>query len=116
MKQARAWIWVVLAVFLMGCAEQLLADDKDKDDEAKIKASIAKLAPKDRKIATAQRWCAVETDNRLGSMGTPIKLVIKGETVFTCCKGCAKDAKADPDKTLATVKELKAKAKKQQQQ
>jgi hypothetical protein len=28
--------------------------------------------------------------------------------VFLCCKGCEKKALADPDRTLAKVKELKA--------
>jgi hypothetical protein len=92
------------------------AADKDKpaaaaaDDEAKIKANLAKLSDDDRKLAEAQKWCAVETDDRLGSMGVPVKVMVKDQPVFLCCKGCVDKAKADPDKTLATVKELKAKA------
>jgi hypothetical protein len=39
------------------------------------------------------------------------KLDIKGRPVFICCKGCRKKAEADPDRTLAKVEELKAKAK-----
>jgi hypothetical protein len=81
-----------------------------KEDEAKIKENLAKLTPEDRKIAEEQKWCAVEDDNLLGLMGTPVKVMIKDEPVFLCCKGCVKSAKKDPDKTLAKVKELKAKA------
>ena len=62
-------------------------------------------------LIDAQGWCAVSTEERLGSMGTPIKLEIKGQPVFLCCKGCQKTAEADPDKTLAKVEELKAKVK-----
>ena len=44
-------------------------------------------------------------------MGPPIKIELKGQPVYLCCKGCQKRAEADPDKTLATVAALKAKVK-----
>ena len=78
-------------------------------EEAEIQANLAKLDPTDRKLAEAQRYCAVQKDERLGSMGEPFKIMVKDQPVFLCCGGCAKKAKADPDKTLAQVKELKAK-------
>jgi hypothetical protein len=71
----------------------------------------AKLIPEDRELVEAQEWCVISTDERLGSMGPPLKLDIKGQPVFICCKGCKRKAEADPDKTLAKVEELKAKAK-----
>ncbi|HUY91566.1 MAG TPA: hypothetical protein VMV10_22690 [Pirellulales bacterium] len=73
----------------------------------KIAASLAKLSPDDRKTAEAQAYCAVETENRLGTMGKPVKLLIGGQPVFLCCAGCEDAAKADPEKTLAKAKELK---------
>ena len=79
-------------------------------DEAKIREALARLDPEDRRLAEAQRFCAVETENRLGSMGTPVKIEVKDQPVFLCCKGCRKRALADPDATLARVRELKAKA------
>jgi hypothetical protein len=72
----------------------------------KVAAALAKLSPEDRKLAEAQRFCAVEEENLLGSMGKPVKLVIEGQPVFLCCAGCQDTAKADPKKTLAKVKEL----------
>src|SRR5207302_7018341 len=81
------------------------------ESDAEIRAELAKLSPEDRAAAEAQRWCAVNTGERLGGMGPPVKLVIKGELVFLCCGGCRKRAEVDPDKTLAKVEELKAKAK-----
>jgi hypothetical protein len=69
----------------------------------------AKLPPEDRALVDAQEWCVVSTDERLGSMGPPLKLDIKGQPVFVCCKGCTRKAEADPDKTLKTVADLKAK-------
>ena len=52
---------------------------------------------------------SVVSNDRLGAMGPPSKLMVRGEPVFLCCDGCKKKALADPDKTLARVKELKAK-------
>lgn len=74
-----------------------------------VAAERAKLDPADRALVEAQEWCVVQTGERLGSMGPPLKLDIKGQPVFVCCKGCKRKAEADPDKTLATVAELKAK-------
>jgi hypothetical protein len=79
-------------------------------DETKIKANLAKLSEEDRKLAEAQKWCAVEPENELGAMGVPFKVVLKGEPVFLCCKGCAKAAKKSPDETLQKAKELREKA------
>jgi hypothetical protein len=79
-------------------------------EEAELRAALAKLSPEDQKLAEAQKWCAVQNKNRLGSMGEPFKVMIKDQPVFLCCDGCEKKAKADPDKTLAKVAELKAKA------
>jgi hypothetical protein len=78
--------------------------------EAEIKAALAKLSEKDRKLAEEQKYCPV-SEERLGSMGAPVKIMVKDQPVFLCCKSCEKKALADPDKTLAKVKELKAKAK-----
>lgn len=50
-------------------------------------------------------------DTRLGAMGPVINLTIKDQPVFVCCKGCAKKALVNPDRTLAKVVELKARAK-----
>jgi uncharacterized protein (TIGR03000 family) len=80
------------------------------EKEAAIQANLAKLTPEDRKLAEAQKFCVVESDTRLGAVGVPVKVMVKDEPVFVCCKNCVKEAQADPDKTLAKVKELKAKA------
>ena len=82
-----------------------------QDKEATIRANLAKLPEKDRKLAEAQKWCAVETDDRLGAMGAPVKILIQDQPVFLCCKGCIAQAQNNPDRTLARAKELQAKAK-----
>jgi hypothetical protein len=82
----------------------------DPEVEAEITKSFAKLSPEDRKLAIAQRFCAVEDENRLGSMGPPVKLTLKGKTVFVCCGSCKKEAMAEPDKVIAKAEELKKKS------
>jgi hypothetical protein len=114
------WLPITLficASFLAGCsgpsADKPGAAEKGTekgDKEADIRANLAKLDTEDRKLAEAQRFCAVENENRLGSMGTPVKVMVNDQPVFLCCKGCRKKALADPEKTLARVKELKAKS------
>jgi hypothetical protein len=84
---------------------------KAEPDDADLKAERAKLSPEDRKLVEAQEWCAINSSDRLGEMGPPIKVMVKGQPVFLCCKSCEKSALKDPDKTLAKVEELKAKAK-----
>jgi uncharacterized protein (TIGR03000 family) len=81
-----------------------LAVDKE------IAANLAKLDPADRKAAEEQRFCAVQEGIRLGAMGVPVKITVKGEPVFLCCKGCADAAQKNADQTIAKVKEMKAKA------
>jgi hypothetical protein len=63
----------------------------------------------ERKFATSQKVCPVSwepgsaDEGHLGAMGVPIKKVVKGKTVFLCCKGCIKDFDADPVKYLAKL-------------
>jgi hypothetical protein len=76
------------------------------DDEQEIQAAINELPEADRPLAVAQRWCAVEQDNRLGSMGAPVKLMLDGKPVFLCCSGCVKRAKANSKATLAAAATL----------
>ena len=78
------------------------------DEDAKVTAALNKLPPADRALARAQKLCPV-LGSRLGSMGVPVKVVLDGQRVFLCCKGCVKEAEAEPAKTLKRVEELKRK-------
>jgi Cu(I)/Ag(I) efflux system membrane fusion protein len=73
----------------------------------KTKADLSKLGPAGRKLAEAQRLCPI-SGNVLGSMGTPAKVTLEGETVFLCCDGCEEQALEDAEQTLSKVNELKA--------
>ncbi len=74
-----------------------------------VRANLAKLAPEDRRLAEAQGYCPIEQDNLLGMMGPPVKILVKGQPVFLCCKSCKENALAKPDHTLAEVAKMKAK-------
>src|SRR5262249_37545404 len=78
-----------------------------EDTDAKITQALARLSDEDRKLAEKQQFCPVLPDNRLGSMGVPVKVVIDGEPVFLCCDGCTKSAHHKPRETLEKVKALK---------
>ena len=82
-----------------------------RDDEDKIQSVLSKLSPDDRKLAETQRYCPVRTDNQLGIMGKPVKVMVKGQPVLLCCKGCLNKALTDPTKTLAKVEEARVRAK-----
>jgi hypothetical protein len=103
----------VLALALVAAREEAEAGTAAtaQDKEASIRANLAKLPDKDRKLAEAQKYCAVDTDDRLGAMGVPVKILIQDQAVFLCCKSCIDQAQKNPEKTLARVKELQAKAK-----
>jgi hypothetical protein len=105
---------VALPLLLTGCKEASAPPQAgpagrpaDAEEEARIHKALAQLPPADRKLAQAQKFCAVESENRLGSMGKPVKIVVGGETVFVCCKGCCKDAEKHPEQTLARVRQLR---------
>jgi multidrug efflux pump subunit AcrA (membrane-fusion protein) len=80
-------------------------------EEEKVRAVLEKLSPEDRSLVEAQGFCPILTDNRLGSMGQPVKLLVKGQPVFLCCKGCVNKALADATKTVTKVDQAKARAK-----
>ncbi len=82
-----------------------------RDEEDRIRFVLARLSPQDRLLAESQQFCPVLADNRLGSMGAPQKVMVNGEAVFLCCKGCITDALAKPEATLNRIKEFKDRAK-----
>src|SRR6266481_1528623 len=82
------------------------ATSKTEDD--KVRAGMAKLSAADRRLAEAQQFCPIQPDNRLGSMGPPVKIMIQNQPVFLCCAGCRKEALDHPQLTLAGVEKLKS--------
>ncbi|MGO8749260.1 MAG: hypothetical protein ACLQNE_25145 [Thermoguttaceae bacterium] len=60
--------------------------------------------PADKELIAKQKICPV-SGQPLGSMGEPVKVVVKERTIFLCCDGCTKKLLADPDKYLAKLDE-----------
>ncbi len=75
-------------------------------EQARIDAAMSKLLPQDQQLARQQAFCAIDQDSRLGSMGPIHKMMIKGQPVFLCCKGCVAEAAAHQDDTLLKVQNL----------
>ncbi len=71
--------------------------------EAIVRPGPQPSTPRDtRTLAEKQRICPV-TGKRLGSMGKPYKIRIKGREVLLCCQGCEARLIRDPDKYLAKM-------------
>lgn len=49
-----------------------------------------------------QKTCPV-TGHDLGSMGAPIPVTVKGQTIYVCCQGCVAKLQRDPDTFLRKV-------------
>jgi hypothetical protein len=76
-------------------------DHSAKEDA--IRAALDKLPPPERATAERQKLCPM-TGIALGSMGTPVKIDIGGQTVWLCCDGCESEALENPIKTLNKLK------------
>lgn len=94
-----------------GCRDHTLSDPKatlaEVEKLKKVTVALGKLKDQDRTLAEQQRFCPVMDDSRLGSMGTPVRIEIKGKPVLLCCEGCRDEALADPDATLTKAEQLK---------
>ena len=77
-----------------------------QDEDALIRSNLARLPRSDRELAARQLYCPIQQQNRLGSMGTPVKILLDGQPVFLCCPGCEEEARNHPQQTLATVRRL----------
>ena len=107
-----SWKLSTLAIALLGLAGSSVAaggesaPGKDARPQNNAPAVVsgdaspsAQAQPTDKELIQQQKTCPV-SDQPLGSMGKPVKLVYKGRIVFLCCAGCKKTFLADPDKYL----------------
>jgi len=105
-------VTLAAGVVLVGCSKAPAPADESAPpagDAAVQEASpsdlpegFAELSDADRAAALAQKVCPV-SDQALGSMGTPIKVTVKGRDVFLCCAGCKNQLLEDPDTFLAKL-------------
>ena len=106
MRRAVTLLFVSLLA-VVGCNDAKTNAPPPIAENTKIKAELDKLSADDRALVEAQRACPI-TGEELGSMGPPIKIMVKDRPVFLCCKNCEKKALANPDATLSSVDELKS--------
>ena len=78
-------------------------DEVMPDTSTDVDQALSRLSPEDQKLARAQKICPVG-GGPLGAMGTPVKVEVKGRTVFLCCANCIDRIKSDPDTYLAKLK------------
>lgn len=62
-----------------------------------------------RSLVAAQKTCPV-TKKPLGSMGTPLKVTVKGRVVLVCCEGCEGPLLKSPEKYLTGLNDANAPA------
>lgn len=114
-----SWKLSTIAIALLGmCASSLTAGEHNVPwtdtgpwNDSPVVASedaspLAAAKQTDKELIEQQKTCPV-TDQPLGSMGKPVKVHVKGRTVFLCCAGCQKKLLANPDKYLKKLDEKK---------
>ncbi|MBY0588826.1 efflux RND transporter periplasmic adaptor subunit [bacterium] len=74
--------------------------------EADIEEALNSLSADDQVLARRQRFCVVRDKGLLGSMGSPVKIDVEGQSMFLCCDYCRKAALKDPTATLKRWKSL----------
>jgi YHS domain-containing protein len=67
--------------------------------KARLQVTLAAFGPGDQAGVTRQQVCPV-TGAKLGSMGTPVKVLIGGQPLYLCCKGCLGKVQSAPDAYL----------------
>ena len=76
--------------------EQHSHDAPMTEEKTEMNDPFAELSATDRKAAEAQKMCPV-SNQALGSMGTPIKVVVGDRQLFVCCAGCVDKARENFD-------------------
>jgi hypothetical protein len=84
-------------------SNKVVAPAEANANNAKITAALAELSAEDRALAIAQKVCPVSGE-LLGEMGAPVKVDVKGQSVFICCEGCQDELLSKPDEYLAKIK------------
>jgi hypothetical protein len=92
----------VTCLALTGCKEEPADVPAEPKAETATADEEPKLTAEEQALADAQKVCPV-TDEALGSMGSPIKVMLGERTVFVCCEACIEELKANPDKYLAKI-------------
>lgn len=85
-----------LYVCCQGCVAKVKNNPAAFLSKAMPQITLATLGEGDRAGVARQRVCPV-TGAALGSMGDPIKVLVGGQPLYLCCKGCLGKVQSDPD-------------------
>ncbi len=72
------------------------------DGHEMTSAGAVPLSAEDQALADRQKVCPVGGE-ALGSMGTPVKVMLGDRAVFLCCEGCRGAVEGNPEKYLAML-------------
>lgn len=97
------------AAAFSGCATEEVAEPSQPAETAvqtdvppEVAAELAKLPEADRRLAAQQRICPV-TEELLGSMGVPKKIVVEGREIFICCASCEDELRSKPEEYFSKI-------------
>ncbi len=100
---------LLTAAFAFGCGEKKAADEGEKKSGESTKSEKAdKGTPSDDALAEGDAKAypltvCIVSDEDLDSMGGPVELVHKGQTIKFCCSSCVDSFKDNPDEYLAKL-------------
>ena len=97
-----AWVGCSSKPAAAPAANEKAATETSATSAAGVPEGFEKLSEADRAAALAQKICPVSGD-KLGEMGTPFKVTVKGRDVFLCCPSCKEDLMKDPEKYFAKL-------------
>jgi hypothetical protein len=90
-----------------GCQDRRSASTPTPAEvEADIRVNLERLGPEDQRLAEQQKYCPMMEGVRLGEMGPPCKVTVKGVSAFVCCENCVRAAQDDPDRALVQIRQL----------
>ncbi len=98
------WPLCVLTVVVSfaGCADSPAPTANQPSTGGPETTAAVTLSAEDQALADKQKVCVVGGE-ALGSMGTPIKMMVGDRAVFLCCEGCRGAVEKDPEKYLAKL-------------
>lgn len=97
---------LTVAASFAGCAESPVPTANQTPAVAPAdgheKTADVALSAEDQALADKQKVCPVGGE-ALGSMGTPVKMMVGDRAIFLCCEGCRGSVEKNPDKYLAKL-------------
>jgi hypothetical protein len=72
-------------------------------EKVSVETELAKLPPNDRAAVVKQQICPV-SGKKLGTMGPPLNIEFKDQSVWICCSGCKDELLANFDTYLEKLR------------